>query len=163
MFSSQLDKIVGLVNEWKPRRHKNEHGYKNELAEFLRQRGLPARTEKNRGLCDIAVGSVAIELKKDFSTSRLRELRDQIREQRQKFQGGVVVVLVGKTHPNALIELRDWTKKMNQADLLSAQPQIAVIDKGGKRGVKLETEKAGKPRAGAGGMEELMGKIVGLS
>jgi hypothetical protein len=163
LMSSQLDKIVKLVNEWKPRRHRDEHGYKEELAEFLRQKGLPAVTEANRRLCDIAVGSVAIELKKDFRGASLRGLRDQIQEQRQKFRGGVVVVLVGRTDPNTYIKLRDWAEKMNQADLLSAQPQVKVIDKGGKREAKLEVREAEEPKAGAEGMEELIRKITGGS
>jgi hypothetical protein len=163
LMSSQLDEIVKLVNEWKPRRHREEHGYKEELAEFLRQKGLPAATEGKRRLCDIAVGEVAIELKKDFSGASLRVLRDQIQEQRREFRGGVVVVLVGKTNPNAYTKLKSWAEKMNQADLLSAQPQVKVIDKGGKREAELEVREAEEPKAGAEGMEELIRKIIGGS
>ena len=141
------NRAISIIKAWKPGEHKNELGYRDELLSKLRQelnsnrnflsalgnREVLVKKEDGRGLCDIAIETyVGIEMKKDLnSKSKVDRLIGQVNNYKRSYKD-VIVVLVGKTNPEALTYLKEQLEDIrNSVNIPLNDKHIIIIDKGG--------------------------------
>jgi hypothetical protein len=140
MFDFSSSKIVSAIKSWKPtKQYTKENDYRNDLANHIRNQfnndvfgeNIHVSKESGRELCDIAINEkqCGIELKKDLkSKSQIDRLVGQINRY-QKEYNTVIVVLVGKTNPDSLDELKIQLKGFGNSMFSET---IKIIDKGNK-------------------------------
>lgn len=141
MFEIYLPKLVSIIERWEPiTEYAKENEYRDELASHIRRQfkndlisgDIKVSKESGRGLCDIAINErgCGIELKKDLkSKSQIDRLVGQVNRY-QKEYNSVIIVLVGKTNPDSLDELKGQLKGIGSS--LLPQP-IKIIDKGNEK------------------------------
>lgn len=129
--------VLDIVDKkWNPKRvpERDETGYKNDLWELLKkERGKESDTEitsmDSRRGCDLLIAKgeekVAIELKKDLEMGDVRRSKSQFEEFVKEYSG-LIVVLLGKTAPNAYEDVRG---KIIQLRKLYPQKPIKLLEK----------------------------------
>jgi hypothetical protein len=143
MFNAIFEETIDLIKRWQSKQqYGDENQYRDDLIEFLRdrfktdmfgsQRNITIKKEASRQLCDIGIGKfVGIELKKDLSAkSEVDRLGGQLIKYRKEYED-LIVVLVGKTNPDAFEELKETVNELRRNPYsYPKEPRIGIIDKG---------------------------------
>lgn len=147
--SEQLfERLIELIEEWKPKTYSDEGKYKNELYLYLKdlqtrgslKKERTIRTEAGESRADLRVSNVAIELKRKLDSKGDRDrAENQIRLMLKEFDY-VIVVIVGKNHNREAVDifkhhLHDF---INEGDLFTGKgnKKIRVIETGKNKGKK---------------------------
>jgi hypothetical protein len=123
--------VASAIKKWSPPVLQKEKEYEKSLYEHLHKEFSDLQVTKQHAVgrtkADILVGGkVIIELKKDLSsTGEYKRLTGQLVEY-QKWEGDIVIVLLGKTEPNLRKELEAFVEK-NIGDGIFSEARI--IDK----------------------------------
>lgn len=93
-INKDFEKSITKISEWKPQRKRfNEEGYKIELRAFLQDNNLLVEEEKGDSNIDLLINkTVAVELKKDPTTSEYDRLFGQIARHLMLYKYLVVVI-----------------------------------------------------------------------
>lgn len=113
--------ISSAIDEWSPKGCRTEKDFEKDLYAFLHDTlpGIQVTKQHSRGrfAADIVVGErVIVEMKLNLdSTSKLQRLFGQL-DLYAKWEGRVVVLLLGETEPNLRKELKARLAEMNEHD-----------------------------------------------
>lgn len=144
MFGRLYDDVYNLIKEWKPARtYSKESGYRDDLLGYLRKelnrpstfgftREVAVRKEASRSLADIAVDrAIGIEVKKDLrGMGEVDRTASQVRRHSKEYTS-VLIVLVGNTREDMIVELRDHLRGISRetGNLLLSERRIEIIVK----------------------------------
>lgn len=145
MFGDLYSQVVRVIETWEPSKYNSEKKYQEKLVKYLRDRlnrtpsfsfgsssKITVKKEDGRGLCDVVVDrDIGIELKRNLKTkSQIDRLFGQIDDYIKDYRD-VLVVLVGKTDPDALDQLRDKIRSIQPSGFgMQNQTSVKIIDKG---------------------------------
>jgi ethanolamine utilization protein EutP (predicted NTPase) len=131
------ENVISLIKCWKPKKFQKEFKYKDDLSNYLSDElnkssssilkpDISVKRTVGKGLCDIVVNrKIGIELRKDLAT---KEDVDLLCQQLNSYERGyeeVIVVLLGKSNPIALEQLKDDVQIRNKTiEINSPDPAI---------------------------------------
>lgn len=114
-----VENVISLIKCWKPKKFQKELKYKDDLSNYLSDElnkssssilkpDISVKRIVGKGLCDIVVNKkIGIELRKDLATKKDVDLLCQQLNSYEREYEEVIIVLLGKSNPIALEQLKD--------------------------------------------------------
>jgi hypothetical protein len=113
------EKVLSLIENWRPKKFQKEQKYKDDLSAYLNhelnrwevpvpEANIPVNRVVGKGLCDIVINQkIGIELRKDLATNKqVSTLCGELNNYKRAYEE-VIIVLLGNSNPRTVEQVRN--------------------------------------------------------